>query len=94
MADVEVVGVAADGAEAVELACSLKPDVVLLDVHMPRLGGFDAAETIRAPLPGTLVLLHAGEISPSSVEQGRAMGVHLLDKLRLPETLLSIVMPR
>jgi DNA-binding NarL/FixJ family response regulator len=45
--DVEVVGKAADGVEAVEMAIELKPDVVLMDIAMPRLGGFEAALEIR-----------------------------------------------
>jgi DNA-binding NarL/FixJ family response regulator len=45
--DVEVVGEAADGVEAVERAIELKPDVVLMDIAMPRLGGLEAALEIR-----------------------------------------------
>jgi DNA-binding NarL/FixJ family response regulator len=57
---VEVVGVAHDGAEAVELAASLEPDVVLLDVEMPRLNGFQAAERIKERNPATRILLITG----------------------------------
>jgi len=45
--DVEVVGTAADGVEAVERTIELKPDVVLMDIAMPRLGGLEAALEIR-----------------------------------------------
>ena len=46
-----MVGEAADGEEAVELARSLKPDVVLMDLLMPKMDGIAATETIRAELP-------------------------------------------
>ncbi len=55
--DVEVVGKAADGVEAVELAIELKPDVVLMDIAMPRLGGFEAALEIRQRKLHTRVLV-------------------------------------
>ncbi len=57
---VEVVGVAHDGAEAVELAASLDPDVVLLDVEMPRLDGFQAAERIKERSPATRIVIVTG----------------------------------
>jgi DNA-binding NarL/FixJ family response regulator len=57
---VEVVGVAQDGLEAVELAAALEPDVVLLDVEMPRLNGYQAAERIRKRNPGTGIVMVTG----------------------------------
>jgi DNA-binding NarL/FixJ family response regulator len=54
---VEVVGSACDGAEAVELAQSERPDVVLMDLRMPRMEGAEATRQIRASLPGTEVLV-------------------------------------
>jgi DNA-binding NarL/FixJ family response regulator len=54
---VEVVGLASGGREAVELASRLKPDVALLDVGMPDIGGVEACAAIRARLPATRVLM-------------------------------------
>ncbi|SFR22526.1 DNA-binding response regulator, NarL/FixJ family, contains REC and HTH domains [Lentzea waywayandensis] len=54
----EVVGDAADGQEAVKVVLDLEPDVVVMDLHMPVLGGVEAAKQIREVLPdiGVLVL--------------------------------------
>src|SRR3954447_7093712 len=55
--DVEVVGLAADGVEAVALAERRRPDVVLLDLDMPRMNGLDACATLREKVPGVEVLV-------------------------------------
>jgi DNA-binding NarL/FixJ family response regulator len=54
---VRVVGSAADGAEALELTGELRPDVVLMDLRMPRMGGVEATAAIRASLPQTQVVV-------------------------------------
>jgi two-component system, NarL family, response regulator DesR len=46
--DIDVIGIAADGSEAVRLTEELEPDVVLLDLDMPRATGFEVMETLRA----------------------------------------------
>lgn len=55
--DIVVVGEAADGAEATRMAAELLPDVVLLDVKMPRLSGPEACRAIKAAVPATKILM-------------------------------------
>ena len=55
--DIEVVGEASDGREAIEACQRLEPDVVLLDINMPGLGGLEAAMTIRKESPRTRILV-------------------------------------
>ncbi len=55
--DIEVAGEAADGVEAVARVRELTPDVVIMDVRMPRATGIEAARTIRAMVPDTKVVM-------------------------------------
>lgn len=55
--DCRVVAEAADGQEAVERALALRPDVVVMDLGMPRLNGLEALRRIRKELPGTRVVV-------------------------------------
>ncbi|MBT8103408.1 MAG: response regulator transcription factor [Gammaproteobacteria bacterium] len=55
--DCKVVAEAADGVEAVERALEVKPDVVVMDLTMPRLGGLDAVRRIHAQLPQVRILI-------------------------------------
>jgi NarL family two-component system response regulator LiaR len=63
----EIVGEAADGAEALRLARELKPDVVLMDLLMPGMDGITATAAIRRELPDTEVVALTGVLEDASV---------------------------
>jgi DNA-binding NarL/FixJ family response regulator len=55
--DIDVVGEAGDGSEAVDLAQELTPDVVLMDIRMPRRGGIDACTAIKDVVPSAKIVM-------------------------------------
>ena len=69
-----VVGHAVDGEEAARLASELKPDVVLMDLSMPRLDGFDATRRIRDESPETAVVVVTGSGDTADAERAEAAG--------------------
>jgi len=71
----DVCGVARDGLEAVQLSLALRPELVVLDVEMPRLDGVEAARRILAEHPVPIVMLTAygyGEVISRAVDAGVA----------------------
>lgn len=89
---IEVVGQAADGQEAVDLALLLRPDVVLMDVSMPRLNGVEATRQILQSLPGTRVIglsMHVREDVASQMVAAGAAGY--LTKTVPYETLIAAI---
>lgn len=73
----EVVGEAANGFEAVKLAEALKPDLLLLDIHMPKLSGFEVLELLHDPPEAIFVTAHDEHAL-------RAFEVHAVDYLLKP----------
>lgn len=55
--DIEIVGEANDGEEAVRLAETLKPDMILMDLLMPRLNGIEATKAIKSRIPQTHIMI-------------------------------------
>ncbi|WP_448324167.1 response regulator, partial [Streptomyces sp. DSM 41493] len=55
--DIEVIGEAGDGAEAVEKAADLLPDIVLMDVRMPKRGGIEACTAIKEVAPSAKIIM-------------------------------------
>lgn len=74
--DIEVVGQACDGVEAVEMAGHLRPDVVLMDLHMPRKGGVAATREITLSLPHTRVLVLTTLDADETVFEAVRAGAH------------------
>jgi len=72
--DFEVCGEAVDGQDGVEKAKLLKPDVVVMDVSMPRLNGFDATRSILNVLPDIGVLILSQHESPEIIKQAFLVG--------------------
>jgi DNA-binding NarL/FixJ family response regulator len=91
----DVVGSATNGADAVRLAEELRPDVVLLDVVMPGVDGYAAAEAIRDRVPDVAVVLVSGvdeaEASVRATEVGAAAFVTKAEAVeRLPEIIVAV----
>jgi DNA-binding NarL/FixJ family response regulator len=74
--DMEVVGQACDGIEAVAMAAQLRPDIVLMDLHMPRQGGVAATREITRALPGTQVLVLTTLNDDETVFEAVRAGAH------------------
>jgi len=55
--DIEVVGEAEDGMKALALARELKPDLILMDIHMPHCNGLEAVSAIKGELPGVRIIM-------------------------------------
>ena len=71
---IEVVGLAADGEEAVRRADELHPDVVLMDISMPGVDGIEATRRIRTSQPDSQVLIVTGSDARQDVDAARTAG--------------------
>jgi DNA-binding NarL/FixJ family response regulator len=79
--DIDVVGEAGTGDEAVELAEQLRPDAAVVDVAMPGVGGLELAARIKAVLPEVAIVLVTGNVAGVDEAEARAVGVeHVFTK--------------
>lgn len=90
---VEVVAEGGDGLEAVELVIEHEPDLVLLDVQMPRLNGIAAAELIRTLRPHAHVVLHSASANELMHERAAKLDLQLLDKMDVEEVIKALLNP-
>jgi DNA-binding NarL/FixJ family response regulator len=85
----EIVGTASDGMNAIQLAALYKPDLVLLDLSMPRVNGLEAAQQIRLSNPDLRVIIFSELHGLSLADECRRRGADsFVSKNLLPEGLL------
>lgn len=85
----EIVGTASDGLNAVQLVSARKPDLVLLDLSMPRVNGLEAAERIRLSSPDLRVIIFSELNGLSLADECRRHGADsFVHKSSLPDRLL------
>jgi PAS domain S-box-containing protein len=90
--DIEVVGQAGDGREAVDLACQLAPDVVVMDVAMPAMAGDEASRQIKRHLPNTRIIALSMFEDAHVVQRMRRAGAEAyLSKTGPAEDLLAAI---
>jgi DNA-binding NarL/FixJ family response regulator len=70
----EVIDEAADGLEAVDKAGQLRPDIVMLDLSMPKMGGLEACRLIRKTIPQCEILIVTQHDSPQMMREAREAG--------------------
>jgi NarL family two-component system response regulator LiaR len=88
----EVVGEAADGFEAVQNACELNPDVILIDMVMPRMGGLEAIQKIKGHCPEAQILVLTSFSDDETVFPAiKAGALGYLLKNASPDRLLSAI---
>ena len=72
---VDVVGEATNGLEALELCSRLQPDVLILDINMPKMNGFGVLKSIRSTHPEISVVMMSSDATQRNVEEARTYGI-------------------
>ena len=92
----EIVGAVSDGCAAVETAEQVRPDVVLLDISMPRMGGIEAAGLIRSAIPDTRIIIVSNYTSSLYINEAidRGADAYVVKGsavLQLPEAIEAVL---
>lgn len=88
----QVCGEAADGANAIEEAKRLRPDVIILDVTMPVLNGFEAAREIEATLPESAIVILSANTDRHFIEEAKRIGARAyVAKSKAGEVLITAI---
>jgi DNA-binding NarL/FixJ family response regulator len=88
--DLQVVGEAGDGAEAIQLAHLLRPDIVLMDLVMPQVNGLEAMQLIKKEHPETKVIIITMHSEDAYRRTAEANGT---DAFLLKKTLMTALLP-
>jgi len=80
--DYEVVGQAGDGRVVIDLVSETNPDVIVVDLEMPEVGGLDALPALRAAAPSTAVVVYSANLAPVVRSAVERLGAWPADKVQ------------
>ena len=89
--DLEVVGESSDGLDAVQKSEELQPDLVLLDIHLPKMNGLDAARLIHNVSPATKILFLSSYHGVEIMQEALKVGAGFVVKADASRDLMPIV---
>ena len=90
--NIAVVGVAQDGSEAIDLANKTQPNIILLDISMPRLNGIDAARQILHNMPDVKIIMLSMHADKRYIQQALRVGAkgYILKESAVSEVLMAL----
>jgi DNA-binding NarL/FixJ family response regulator len=96
ISNLQVVGEASDGSEALQKAVELKPDLILLDIGLPILNGMEVARQLRELVPESRIIFLSQESSSDVVQEAFRLGARgyvtkLMAATDLPAALISVI---
>jgi DNA-binding NarL/FixJ family response regulator len=89
--NLEVVSEASDGLEAVQKCEQLQPDLVLLDIHLPKMSGFEVARQLSELSPSTKILFLSSSQSPDVMNEALKIGSGYVVKVDASRDLLPLI---
>ena len=89
--NLEVVSEASDGLEAVQKCEQLRPDLILLDIHLPKLSGFEVARQLSELSPSTKIIFLSSYQSPDVMEEALKLGSGYVVKVNASRDLLPLI---
>jgi len=88
----QVVGTVLDGSDALHMAELLEPDLVFMDLHMPRMDGLQATAILRRHMPNMKIIIMTRELAATAEVKSRAHGAHgFIRKLGITDGLMTEV---
>ena len=89
--NLEVISEASDGLEAVQKCEQLRPDLVLLDIHLPKMSGFEVARRLSESSPSTKILFLSSYQSPDIMNEALKIGSGYVVKVDAARDLLPLI---
>jgi DNA-binding NarL/FixJ family response regulator len=90
--DLQIIGEAADGLEAVQKAVELKPDLILMDIGLPSLNGIEAARQIRKLVPESKIIFLSQESSSEVMQEALSLGARgYVVKIKATSELMTVI---